>query len=219
MSQAIEISNIAYEQRDKSHAEVAAIKILDKKEKEAFEEQIIEIGRILEEDVRAIAMKQAADHARILTAEIEKNKKPPKPENVCRNKEMLKFSRERVQNFEEAFRKISSATGINDVDDLVEAFIANEEHNFSLYSYANEQANEIERLEDQLKMMEKEKDDTQRENGSSDQCYEETLTDLNGKTEVTKKQHDSLNEKCVDLSNSLSEIKQTIIVSSSLFMN
>ena len=213
MGQVIELSNIAYEQRDKGQAEVDAIKMLNKKEKEAFEEQILEIGRILEEDVRALALKQATDHARLLTGESKKGIKPSKLEHVGRDKATLKLSKERVQNFEEAFRKISAATGIDDVDELVEAFIANEEHNFSLYSYANEQSNEIERLEEQIHAMEKEKEDAERENGSSDQFFNEAISNLTGKLKVTEKQHELISEKYSDLLSSLGDIKQTILVS------
>jgi uncharacterized membrane protein YgaE (UPF0421/DUF939 family) len=54
---------------------------------------------------------------------------------------------ERVQNFEEAFNKIKSATGITDIEELVRMFIKNEDHNFSLFNYVNEQNNEIEKVE------------------------------------------------------------------------
>ena len=46
---------------------------------------------------------------------------------------------ERIQNFEEAYNKIKSATGITDIEELVRTFIKNEDHNFSLFNYVNEQ--------------------------------------------------------------------------------
>ncbi|CAN0172184.1 unnamed protein product, partial [Discosporangium mesarthrocarpum] len=56
----------------------------------------------------------------------------------------------RIQNFEEAFSKIKSATGIEDIEELVRTFIKNEDQNFSLFNYVNEQQNELEKLEEQL---------------------------------------------------------------------
>ena len=46
---------------------------------------------------------------------------------------------ERIQNFEEAYNKIKAATGITDIEELVRTFIKNEDHNFSLFNYVNEQ--------------------------------------------------------------------------------
>ncbi len=42
------------------------------------------------------------------------------------------------QIYEEAFSKIQAATGISDIDQLVETFISAEDKNFSLFNYANE---------------------------------------------------------------------------------
>ena len=50
---------------------------------------------------------------------------------------------ERAQNFEEAFNKIKSSTGISDIDEVVKTFIKNEDHNFSLFNYVTEQNNEV----------------------------------------------------------------------------
>jgi preprotein translocase subunit SecA len=58
-----------------------------------------------------------------------------------------------VQNFEEAFNKIKSATGISDIEELVRTFIKNEDHNFSLFNYVNEQNNEVEKLEEQIQAL------------------------------------------------------------------
>ena len=64
----------------------------------------------------------------------------------------LQMSVERIQNFEEAFNRIKAATGVNDIEELVRTFIKNEDQNFSLFNYVNEQQNEIEKLEEQLQV-------------------------------------------------------------------
>ena len=48
MAHVIEISNVAYEQRDRAQSEISAINTLNRKEKELFEEQIVELSRVLE---------------------------------------------------------------------------------------------------------------------------------------------------------------------------
>jgi coiled-coil domain-containing protein 63/114 len=41
---------------------------------------------------------------------------------------------------------------VNDIEELVRTFIKNEDQNFSLFNYVNEQQNEIEKLEEQLQV-------------------------------------------------------------------
>jgi coiled-coil domain-containing protein 63/114 len=55
-----------------------------------------------------------------------------------------------VQSYEEAFAKIQAATGITDIDELVNTFIEAEDQNFSLFNYVNELNSEVEKLEEQI---------------------------------------------------------------------
>eukprot|EP00814_Leptocylindrus_danicus_P000901 CAMPEP_0116005004 /NCGR_PEP_ID=MMETSP0321-20121206/920_1 /TAXON_ID=163516 /ORGANISM="Leptocylindrus danicus var. danicus, Strain B650" /LENGTH=554 /DNA_ID=CAMNT_0003473375 /DNA_START=1314 /DNA_END=2978 /DNA_ORIENTATION=+ len=213
MAHVIEISNVAYEQRDRAQSEISAINTLNRKEKELFEEQIVELSRVLEEDLKAMALKQAEAHARdTATAEEKKpiGKRSSKSNTTSQDRAMLELSKERVQNFEEAFRKIAAATGIADVDDLVQAFIANEEQNFSLFTYANEQANEIDRLEDQKQLLLNEKMSFEQQTGKNEDLYETILHDLSGKLAISDKQADLLDEKCGELTTFLDGLKAGI---------
>ena len=78
------------------------------------------------------------------TIETVKNK------SASHDRQDVLASLERIQNFEEAFNKIKSATGVTDIDELVKTFIKNEDHNFSLFNYVNEQNNEVEKIEEQI---------------------------------------------------------------------
>ena len=53
-------------------------------------------------------------------------------------------------SYEEAFAKIEEATGIKDVDKLVDTFITGEDKNFKLYTFVNGQSDDIENLETQI---------------------------------------------------------------------
>jgi hypothetical protein len=57
------------------------------------------------------------------------------------------LSLEKVKEYEEAFKKIQNATGIKDIETLVEQFIEAEDNNFALYSHVNRLSAESERLE------------------------------------------------------------------------
>merc|ERR1719231_321647 len=67
--------------------------------------------------------------------------------NVAKDKAAIHMNIEKVQVYEEAFAKMHAATGISDIDELVENFIAAEDQNFSLFTYANELSGEIEKHE------------------------------------------------------------------------
>merc|ERR1719181_2483146 len=67
--------------------------------------------------------------------------------SVAKDKASMHMNLEKVQVYEEAFAKMQAATGISDIDELVENFIAAEDQNFSLFTYANELSGEIEKHE------------------------------------------------------------------------
>ena len=50
------------------------------------------------------------------------------------------LSQEKVMNYEEAFSHIEQATGISDVNLLVDNFIKAEERNFNIFNFVNEQS-------------------------------------------------------------------------------
>merc|ERR1719201_2965657 len=56
-------------------------------------------------------------------------------------------SADQVATYEEAFTKIQAATGICDIDELVQNFINAEDQNFTLFKYNNELQADIEKLD------------------------------------------------------------------------
>lgn len=60
---------------------------------------------------------------------------------------LLLLSPEKLQLYEDAFAKVQEATGINDIDEMVNKLLEAEEKNFSLFNYINELNNEIDQLE------------------------------------------------------------------------
>lgn len=168
MANIIEISNQAYEARDQAQMEIAAIQQADAKETQEYDETMVSLGKQLEEDKRRKDM-MMRDQAKELAMKEEEEKrlnekKSGKWGNV-QEKQQVQASLERVQNFEEAFNKIKAATGITDINELVNTFIANEDQNFSLFNYVNEQNNEIEKLEEQMQSLHEEENKYQAESG------------------------------------------------------
>lgn len=60
---------------------------------------------------------------------------------------LLSLTPEKLQLYEDAFARVQEATGINDIDEMVNKLLEAEEKNFSLFNYVNELNNEIDQLE------------------------------------------------------------------------
>jgi hypothetical protein len=134
MAEIIELSNQSYEQRDNYQMEVAAIEQANRKEQEEFEEQMIELGKMLETDLAlptpGLKTNTMANTSRINTVN-NHQKENSDGNDMFDNRAEMKGSpsrskinttksstaaMERVQNFEEAFNKIKAATGISDIE-------------------------------------------------------------------------------------------------------
>ncbi len=115
---------------------------------------------------------------------------------------------ERAQNFEEAFHKIKSATGITNVDDLVNTFIKSEEHNFSLFNYVNEQNNEIEKYEEQIQTLKEEEMKYAQESGNDVNQHKEILRDLESKLQSSDLMAEKYELRCQDLQRITESLKR-----------
>ena len=62
--------------------------------------------------------------------------------NIGKDKAAMSLSKDKVESYEAAFSKIQAATGIQDIDELVEKFIKAEDKNFTLFSRVNKLAAE-----------------------------------------------------------------------------
>ena len=209
MANIIEISNQAYEARDQAQMEIAAIQQADAKETQEYDEQMVSLGKQLEEDKRRKDMMlrdQAKEMAEQEERDRKKQKKGGKWGNALQEKASVQASLEKVQNFEEAFNKIKAATGITDINELVNTFIANEDQNFSLFNYVNEQNNEIEKLEEQMQNLHEEERKYQAESGEDVNQHKKLLNDLAQKlksTEVSAERFEMKYQDALKTTNSL----------------
>jgi chromosome segregation ATPase len=155
----IEVSNIAYEERDNNAQVLVNLKAFAQEEMSSFAETFKELDELLEEDRR---MKEQVK-ARIVA--LEKKLTSSKGERGEDKKKAAKGSVQAAANsiaenpqsrepsqlhaYEEAFQRIRQATDIPDLDEVVQRFLRAEEENYSLFSYVNDLGKEIESLEQQ----------------------------------------------------------------------
>lgn len=199
MAQVIEQSNLAYEQRDRSRLEILAIEQANKKELELFDRHMDEMGKKLEEEIKAAGERRKNQQPQDAISE-EGSKaaaeKAAKASALRKEREaIIKQRKEKIQHFEEAFRKIATSTGISDVDKLVQNFMANDEQNFSLFTYANEQSNEIESMEEQVQLLQQEMSYYSNDDKEENQ-YENKLQEYEAKIDAATFQSDKFDKKC-----------------------
>ena len=217
MAEIIELSNQSYEQRDTYQMEVAAIEQANRKETEDFEEQMLELGRMLENELRLPAPGGRTGTSGVGGGSGGGFGASQSSDDLHRNKTGAggwgaggggTDAFERVQNFEEAFNKIKAATGISDIEELVRTFIKNEDHNFSLFNYVNEQNNEIEKYEEQIQALREEERRFAQESGDDVHQHKQILKELESKLASTESMAEKYEVRCQDLQRVVESLKR-----------
>lgn len=222
MAEIIEISNQMYEQRDQFQMEVAAIEQSNRKEQEEFENQMVELGRMLDTELRLPSPARQTQRGPESLEGTEDISSPDRRSlksagglnqtggTASSEKMEVVNSYERVQNFEEAFNKIKAATGIMDIDELVRTFIKNEDHNFSLFNYVNEQNNEVEKLEEQIQVLREEEKKYAQESGEDVHQHKQVLKELEVKLQSTESMAEKYETRCQDLQRVIETLKRGV---------
>lgn len=168
MAQVIEACNQAYETRDKAKEETNALSQANAKEILDNEAQLHELMRVLDAELRRSAMRPAllvggrsttgnGRRAAVSSASSPAQRRlslliaaEAKEERVRRKLE-VKEMEEELERHNVFLNRIKVLTGYGDVEHLLAAYMFQEEQNFSLYTYVNqEQWREIKGLETQL---------------------------------------------------------------------
>jgi len=148
MADIIETANSAYEDRDRAQTMLAKLKQDAEREQIEFEKEWKELNTMIEKDVKMHKMMKMREED-VPEAEEDDmvNSKAKGNWGAVAAKTTGYVQNERIRLYEDAFSKIQAATGIHDIDELVESFIKAEEQNFSLFKYVNELSDELDALE------------------------------------------------------------------------
>lgn len=145
MGEVIEMSTLAYSARDEAQTKMLALKEKADKELAQYNMELKELIRVIDHDRKLKEFMGRKDQERTEAHE--------QMEAMKKKKEAEKSSeREKtVMSYEQAFEKIKEATGITDIDQLVNKFIEVEDQNFALFNYVNELNGEMELVQEQIK--------------------------------------------------------------------
>merc|ERR1719174_2254228 len=161
MANIIEQANAAYEARDSAQAQMAALKQQADKEHAEFEKEWRELGKLIENDKKMKEFMRQKVRSRVEeqpksladTSGTARSVRPAKS-TFDSSKSLVAITsnsnQDQITSYEEAFTKIQAATGICDIDDLVQNFINAEDQNFTLFKYNNELTADTEKLEQNI---------------------------------------------------------------------
>lgn len=142
----IETSTAAYEARDEAQGKMMALKEKADKDLAQYNTELKELMRIIEHDrkLKDFMRIKSEERAEMMEGELSSQRKKKD------EKEKGDKAEETIESYESAFHTIKEATGIEDIDQLVNKFIEVEDKNFALFNYVNELNNEIEQLQEQI---------------------------------------------------------------------
>ena len=162
MSRIIAESNEAFAERDRAQNEIEKLKKVVEKEQEEFDKEWKDLGKLIEDSAQLKgAMKSAQDQQNNETSEETKRKQEEEESlkkkvmrarwGVAQEKLHLQLTRERLEQYQLAFRKIQEETGETSIDKLVSNFIEGEKNIDWLMKCVSDINKDIEGLNGQIK--------------------------------------------------------------------
>jgi coiled-coil domain-containing protein 63/114 len=156
MADAISSAEQAYKNREKALQTLEELKVKNEREQEQYEKEWNELLSQIEQEKKRkefIQMKEQEKLRENSLTDIDPEDEI-KIKNLTRMSEAEKNSTNEsvqlVKSYEEALAKIKAETGVESLQDLVDAFLGYEEKNTALLNFVNELTAEIEQLEKQI---------------------------------------------------------------------
>eukprot|EP00672_Neobodo_designis_P010188 CAMPEP_0174855762 /NCGR_PEP_ID=MMETSP1114-20130205/34142_1 /TAXON_ID=312471 /ORGANISM="Neobodo designis, Strain CCAP 1951/1" /LENGTH=572 /DNA_ID=CAMNT_0016090527 /DNA_START=38 /DNA_END=1752 /DNA_ORIENTATION=+ len=214
----IEVSNIAYEERDNNVQVLRNLKAFAAEEMNSFAETFKELDELLEEDRKmkeqVKARLAALEKKDRLGDETSSSRKPQlASKQGGANAESDALSEDaaatQVKQYEDAFNKIRQVTPINDLDGIVNQFLKSEEANYSLFSYVNDLGREIEALEEQRRQH-LDQIDAVTLGSDADKDRRNALRQLEEKLRDEEQKGQALSDQCVRAESILRSIMTTV---------
>ena len=166
MAEVIEQANVAYEERDKLHAEAAKMRATSEAEAREFEADWKALGDTLDADLRkhealsrelqkrvesnAVGEDDMRGALSIADEQALKRQARRQTWGLAKDRTGVQVSSDKVAAFETAFAQIQARTGVSDIDELVARFVEAEDANFARFNLLNELTAEVDKAEEAL---------------------------------------------------------------------
>ncbi|XP_037744200.1 outer dynein arm-docking complex subunit 1 [Chelonia mydas] len=150
----IDSSSSAFDARDEAQTKLGQLREKAEKDLAQYGAEMKELQRVLDHDRRLRHFLDIKVQERTFTQEaLEAKRKREQEEAEGKHRDPRE---ELLESYETAFKEIQQLTGEDDLDVLVEKFIAVEDRNFAQFNYVNEQNNELERLGERITQVRRE---------------------------------------------------------------
>ena len=184
---AIEASNVALETREEASKKMAFYRGELMRNQQEFDAE----WRALDGEMDSEEKRRRQVKARM---EDEAKKAKGSEDDVAHRAQLqaltakYEASKADVERFEEAFLKLQEATGLKDINELVETFLEAEEQNFKLYKFVNELNYEEEQIGDEVHKIRRElgvlsDEEGTKEKRAVEKKLEEHLAQMQAKSE------------------------------------
>jgi len=230
MAAIIEDSKHAYQARDKSQSEMAALQQHAEKERVEFESEFKELGELIKQQQVMVEQLRLKQFERTGSGEAGKSKQFATngdtnglqgSNSMLMNswggmglskgdKGVTPLSQEKIQSYEEMLVKVQESTGVSDVNEIVAKFREAEDQNFSLFNYVNDINSEIERLEHSISDMRNQIEKYRGQGMSSDTQRKKTIRDLEEKLAKTDKKADEYDARYQVAMRTINQLKNGI---------
>ncbi|KAJ9450870.1 Outer dynein arm protein 1 [Diplonema papillatum] len=152
MAEIIERSNLYYEDRDACGLELRHLREAAEKDIQQYERHFEELDLMLE------ANKSLELSIKSMRTQTRSSSKPEDEEDGSRKKKQDSRGKQdseqeqeqRSYNYQDIVDQLKEATGIQDMEVLLQKFVKAEEQNFSMYNFANELNTDNERLAEEI---------------------------------------------------------------------
>lgn len=219
MAAVIEDSKNAYNAREKSQNEMAALQNHAEKERLEFESEFKEVGEEIKKQQQMLEQLRLKQFERTqekpalnaIAYDVEDKAADELPGWALNNKDQsAQLSQDKISKYEESLRNIQESTGIYDINEIVTRFLESEEQNFSLFNYVNDINTEIERLEHSIAEMRNQIEKYRGQGMSTDTQRKKALRDLEDKLSRTERKADEYDTRYQRAIRTISQLKTGI---------
>lgn len=199
----IEKSALAYDQRDEAEQKMAALKERNTKNITQYHMEYKDLLRQLDHDTSLKKFLLGKAEERWEQAEEQIQQRKQNFEDRCETS-----AAETLNEYKKAFDDVRKITGATEPEELIDQFVKMEDKNFALFNYVNEVNNQLQKHDDEIKLLER---DITKCHSESDIMLHQKLSSIAGET-------GKLEVATSQLAQSQEKLKQTTEVLSNLMV-
>ncbi|XP_013383598.1 coiled-coil domain-containing protein 63 isoform X2 [Lingula anatina] len=197
----------AYDSRDDANNKMLSLQERTERDEAHYHVEMKDLQRMIKNDESLREFMTIKDHDRMEYKLMEMAKK--KKMGLDADKAIAQ-NQEKIKTYEEAFERIKTATGEQDIDVIVKQFIEKEGENFALFNYANEVNHEVELLNEEISAIKEDINRFKSEEATVDNSREKMLKELQISIQKATAQTEKSQQRLKEVNKSMENLRQQI---------